>query len=127
MPNSFFDPYVGFVPSGQLVIGQDPTVNWEAIGFGQNGRPNGMGTLTINICSSGNGSFTKMASLQIAAGDLLTIMAANQNAPGNNGADDKTFNFALTEVAVCSGDDSGNTQEARMVIWASQMYLPPPS
>jgi len=118
--SSFFDPYIGYVPSGQLLIGQDPTVNWEAIGFGANGRPNPMGTMTINICSSGNGGVTKLGAIQLAAGDILSIIAANSNAP-------KTFNFSLQEVAICSGDNNGNTQEARMVILASQIYPMAPS
>jgi hypothetical protein len=115
MPNTFLDPFIGYVPSGQIVVGGDPTVNWEAIGFGANGRPNPFGLMTINLCSSGDGAFTKVASLQIAAGDILSIMTANQNSPTG-------FVLSLREVAVCSGDNAGNTQEARMVILGSQIY-----
>lgn len=129
---SFFDPYIGYTNSGLLLIGKNPTVNWEAIGFGEGGRPNIMGTLTINFCVSGDNNLPStsgqsgaaainmIASVGLAAGDLVNIVTGSTNAP-------KFFNFSFKEVAVCSGDGKGNSQEARMMILASQIYPAPPT
>jgi hypothetical protein len=51
------------------------------------------------------------------AKDLYTIISANSNVPN-------PVNFTLKEVAVCETDSSGKTVEKRMIVLASDTYLP---
>lgn len=98
-----------FTPS-EVVIGRDVTGSWEAAGFGAQGRPDALQKITINL--SPQDGLDLPGKIIIDVQDVLSIMDDNDNAPDN-------MYFRLTEVSIC---ESG--VEKRMVVLASQTYLP---
>lgn len=122
MANSLLPDQIGFIPSGigstgsfqssQLTFGLNITGGWQSIGFGPNGQPDILQNLTINISdNNANPQFTPII-ISIKPADIISIILSNTNAPND-------FYFSLKEVAVCE-----DSVEKRMVILASQTYLP---
>ena len=120
---SFLPPQIGFVPSGtnqtsHVVIGRDITGSWEAVGFGPDGRPDIAQQIRFNLVNRvSDTEFTQPIQIVLDTFDLVVLLNSNPNAP-------EVFYISAREVAICSGDDNGNTTEARMVVLASQPYLP---
>lgn len=127
---------IGFTPpdftssgSSQIIIGRDTTSAWEAIGYGSGARPDVLQTFIVNLSfpqninapyDPVNNPLVTTAQISLDVTDIVTAYTSNPtNFPSN-------LTLYLQEVAVCSGDGNGNTQEARMIIIGSQQYLPAP-
>lgn len=129
--NSLLPTQIGFIPgvdgsgeqvknqTSELVLGRNVTGDWEAIGFGKNGRPDYLEKVTLNIAYR-MGDNTKVLPLRITidANVVYDIWMNNADTPSDG------FNLITKEVAVCETDDEGNSTEKRMIILASETYLP---
>lgn len=116
-----FPAQIGFIPKkegqkSEIIIGKDVSVEYEAIGFGADARPEELNSLTINISDGSVTPSVKKLSIKIDIADVLAIIAANPSVPSN-------LTVSLKEASVCEvvGEE---TVEKRMLILASQTYLP---
>lgn len=122
MPNTLHPTQIGYTPIGSayqstVTIGGNASPGtWEAIGFGQNGRPDYMERLVINLVSPSGvapNQITRKGTCVLDVTQLIAIINGNSNAPSTG------FAFALREVDVCE-----NGTAKKMVVFASQTYLP---
>jgi hypothetical protein len=118
---SFYPPQVGFLPTGvngtaqtsTLYFGRDIDASYDAIGFGQGGRPDYLSIIQIPLVSRAmDGTLTKQGTLTLDVGALVSGRMANPNMPTD-------LNLILKEVAVC---DAG--QNRRAVVLMSETYDP---
>lgn len=120
MSQSFFPSQIGFIPTGSagvvktssLYLGRDPSLAWEAVGFGLQGRPDYLQTLVINLTKLQAGVPTIVGTLTLNVQDLQDIITANANATT------PALNMKLRQVSVC---DAGVAK--KMMIIASSTYL----
>ena len=120
MSNSFFPPQIGFVPKGtvatpqtsQLVLGNNGSNTWEAVGFGPNGRPDYLESFFINLAQGSSSNVIACFSLS-ATGIQAVVAAANNQSLAKTAA----LDFRLREVMVCDGGVTKN-----MMILASATY-----
>ncbi len=128
MANSLLPTQIGSIASGlnssdvfqpsKVVIGNNITGGFQAVGFGTNGSPSILQDLVINITTNQQYPTTSPIIIRINADDLSSI-TSNPNAPLD-------FVIKIKEVSICEVDDITNESvEKRMVVLASQTYLPP--
>lgn len=97
----YYPTNVGYTPTGsaygsQLYLGRNLATTWEAIGFGQVGRPDILERVYINLTQvSGVATPTRVAQLSFNVADVQTIITANPNAAA------AALTFQLREVDVC--------------------------
>lgn len=123
--NSLLPTQIGYTPlsSGtppypsQVVIGRDITASFEAVGFGDGGRPDPMSLLKINLTNQAVDPAVKVGSISMSATGLAAIISANFALLG------QPLNFTFQEVALCV-DVNGTATEKRAVVLMSQSYLP---
>lgn len=117
MNPTFFPTQVGYTPTGsaygsQIVLGRNLNTTWEAIGFGQQGRPDPLERVYMNLSQiSGLSTAAQKAVVAFDVKSLLNILAARPLAPTTG------FYFAFREYLVC---DNGTTKAA--VFLSSQPY-----
>lgn len=128
MSNSFYPPQIGFIPSGnnqdsRVIIGRNPNVGWDAIGFGQYGRPDTLQQFELFITASsgdqlGYQTTPLAATVLIDARSMFSVISTNPLAPQTG------FFFSMREVSVCELDNSTPpvSTERKMMILASQTY-----
>lgn len=120
MSNSFFPTQIGFIPTGTngtantstLYLGSNATTTWEAIGFGQNGRPDYLQTLYLNLTKLVAGVPTLVATISIDVADVQAIIAGDSNATA------PALQIKMREVAVC---DAGIAK--KMIVLGSSTYI----
>lgn len=122
MPSSFFPTQIGFLPTGAngtaqtstLYFGRDTNATYDAVGFGQGGRPDYVSIIQIPLVQrAGDGTLTKKGTITLDVAAIVSGANANSNMPTN-------LNLVLQEVAVC---DNGTAK--RMMIIGSQTYAAP--
>ena len=126
MPNSIVPTTIGSLPStstfgSTLVLGKDVTADFEAVGLGIDGRPDVLNLLQINLSQydpSSDGNLLPVVSFIIDPLDILELQK-------NNPAITSPIFLNFKEVAICETDDEGNSTEKRMIVLASDTYLPP--
>jgi hypothetical protein len=119
MSNSFFPPQIGFIPTtgstgintSTLYLGRNVDTTWEAVGFGQAGRPDYLETLYLNLTKLNAGVPDRIATLAFNVADVQTIITSHSNA----GA--AALTFQIREVDVCSAGVA-----KKMMILASAPY-----
>ena len=140
MASQIFPTQLGYTPVGsslgsQITLGRDTSfgdVTFEAIGVGAKGRPDSLEKVVINIsklknADGVNSTYDTVCDISLNIADILALAAANSNFPKDQSDNTlPTLSLRLTEVSTCETDDSGNGVEKRMVILASQTYLPAP-
>jgi len=116
MNPTFFPTQIGYTPTGsaygsQVVIGRNMNTTWDAVGFGQGGRPDYVERIYLNITQASGVAPVQKAQIALDVKSLLNIIAANPNAPTTG------FYFAFRELQVCNG----STVQA-MTFMSSQPY-----
>lgn len=130
------------------VIGRDVSVNWEAVGMGSGIRPDITNAVKINLTREDPKTSEKIniCNISISATGLYEIYKNNFLSPQAPATKPGTFptkaigkknvpslQMELKEVSVCEEEEvlvngiktkTGNVIEKRMVILASQTYLP---
>lgn len=115
--NPTFSPtQIGYTPTGsaygsQVVIGRNMNTTWDAIGYGQAGRPDYVERIYLNITQASGVAPVQKAQVVLDVKSLLNILAARPLAPTTG------FYFAFREYLVCN---NGVTQGA--VFLSSQPY-----
>ena len=124
IPNVTTPPQIGFTPAGstlgsQIVMGKNTAVTFEAIGYGEKGRPQELQKIVINLSKFEGTTYTTIGSISLDVQAITDLIAANSNIPN-------PISMTLREVAVCEDTDNDGTADAekRMIIIGSQTYLP---
>lgn len=127
MPQSIIPTQIGSTPhssstTSKVVIGRDETLTWEAAGIGENGRPDNLEFLIINITNFNAGAKTKVAQILLNVGDIMSIFNLNpKTVPA-------MIDMRIREVSCCEiNDQTGEAEERKMMIVASQTYAAPPT
>lgn len=128
MPNTVLPAQLGTVPfnpggsgsasNSQIVMGRDPTVTFEAVGLGAQGRPDYLQTVKINFSKapSGSNTYKQMGSVSFDVADVYSFFTGNLNVPQN-------LNIKFRQVSVCEvNDTTQETEERAMIILASQTF-----
>lgn len=117
--NTLHPTQIGYTPTGNynsvstsstLYLGRNAGVTWEAIGFGQDGRPDYLENLVINLTQVGTPNQT-IASIVMSVTGIQAIIAASPNAAA------QALSLTLREVSVC---DAGVAK--KMIVLASPTY-----
>ncbi len=125
--NTFFPSQIGYIPTGNaagaltstVVVGRTITGVFEAVGFGQGGRPDYVEVVQVNISkrqSVGGGGapiVDQYGTITMNVADIITARAANSHFPTN-------LNMTFKEVAICE-----NGTNKRFMVLASQTYAVP--
>ena len=118
--SSILNPQEGYTQTGigsplqsQTIIGRDKFLQWEAVAFGPQGRPDYTEGIRFNltlISGQANNAYLKMGSISFSANDISAII---------DNADTLIAPVALqlVEVMVCNNGQSG-----RMIILGSPVY-----
>lgn len=110
----------------QVFIGKDTLVSFEAIGLGQDGRPDYLEHLKINISrlvtQDESLSPQTVCSISINVNEVISIIS-NENYPSTNNVKD-VLQLKLREFAVCEDTDGDGVadEEKKVVMLASQSY-----
>lgn len=139
--NTVLPTQIGYTPTGsasgaQLVIGRNTTANWEAIGFGNDGRPDANERLVINLTyidkSFVEPKLIHAGTAYLDANSLFKIIQqsitkSNAGVKESNGNPIKkidSFEFSLKEVFVCEDTDGDGVAdlERSMLVFASQTF-----
>lgn len=98
----------------QIFIGKDITAQWEAVGFGSQGRPDAVENVILNLTLITNsaGGPSKKATISLKASDINSILKGNTNIPN-------PVTLSLMEVDVCN-----NGTAAKMLVISSVPYAP---
>ena len=117
--NPTFSPtQIGYTPTGsaygsQVIIGRNMLgTNWEAIGYGQAGRPDYVERVYVNLTLASGVAPAQKATLSFNVSDIQTIIQGSANA---NAA---ALTFQLREFDVC---DSSTAK--KVMILASVPYV----
>jgi len=126
MSKSVFTPQMGFIPSGanqdsRVIVGQNPNVTWEAIGFGQRGRPDTLQQFEIFLTAISGDQTSVLTSGPLMATILMDCSSMYNTIANNPTAPTTGFFFSMREVSVCE-NVAGNSVERKMMILASQTY-----
>lgn len=121
MANSFFPPQVGFIPTGlnstrynsSVVLGRNGNVQWEAVGFGADGRPDNLEYFNIYLTNVSGVNPAVRGAISMNVGDIQTIIDGNSNATA------AALTFKLREVDVCD-----SSVAKKMIFLATEPYLP---
>lgn len=115
MSNPFFPTQAGYIPTGSAntstyVVGRDISSNFEAVGFGDGGRPDYVQKVEFNLTYKDGNSLTKRGTISLNVGDLYAAKLSNPNVPTD-------IALYLQEVDVC---DNGIAK--KIMIIASDPY-----
>jgi len=100
--NTFYSTQLGYTPSGsaygsQIILGRNLDTTWEAIGFGQAGRPDVLERVVINLTRvSGVATPTKLGQISFNVTDIQTLIAGSTTAASG------ALNMQLREIDVCN-------------------------
>jgi hypothetical protein len=111
---TIYPTQIGYVPTGvngtvgisSVTIGRTITGSYEGIGFGQDGRPDYLNLLQINLANKIGTVITQKGTITINVADIMAIAGVPAN-----------LNLTLKEVTVCN---AGATN--KMIILGSQLY-----
>lgn len=111
---TIYPTQIGYQPTGvngtvgisSVTIGRTITGAYEGIGFGQDGRPDYLNLLQINLANKVGPVVTQRGTISMNVADLIAIAGLPAN-----------LNMTLKEVTVC---DAGVAKKA--VIIMSQLY-----
>lgn len=121
MANTFFPTQIGTTYTGsaagsQIIIGRNVNSNFEAAGFGQNGRPDYLQNFEINITQKNGDEKLNRRGLVTIDVDSLMYYINNKYAPSSG------IHFGVRELSVCEVNDAGVAEEKSMLVLCSQTY-----
>lgn len=117
MSNSIIPTQLGYTapntPSrSQIYLGKDVNAQFEAIGLGEEGRPDALQALKIHLSQNG----VAKGAIYLDITDIIALQNANSNIPAE-------LFLKLMEVSVCEINPStGDGEEKKMVILGSPTY-----
>jgi len=98
----------------QIYLGKNFNVEFEAVGIGNDGRPDELQALKIHLSQAG----VPLGAIYLDVTDIIALKATNPAIPS------EVF-LKLTEVSLCEVNDvTGETEEKRMIILGSPSYDP---
>jgi hypothetical protein len=116
MPNSIIPTQLGYTAPksslrSQVFIGKNTSVDFEAVGLGEGGRPDELQALKIYLNSLNS---EKKCVLHFDISDVETLLES-QNF--------NEFFLKIREVSVCQiNDDTDESEEKKMLILGSEPY-----